>query len=87
MRSVTFDRDVDRFRRVGAVEFSELAERKGVLLGRVEVVSRRLHDGLERGLVVRLCGDCRGRWGTRVGTTMEEIEQGERECECVDVIR
>lgn len=82
----TFDRDVDGLELVRAVKLREVAERKGVVLGWREVVSGRLHDGLERALVVGLCGDSGSRWGTRRRAATVEIEQWEYEQERVDVI-
>ena len=75
--TITFDRDVYRFGRVSAVELGEIAERKGVVFGWVEVGSGRLHDRLEGALVVRGCsGDGGTRWGVREGPTAEEVEEG-----------
>lgn len=79
-KNSTFDRDVDRFGVVGAVKFGKLTLRERVVLGWIEVGSGRLHDRLERALVVchGLCAG-RGGWGSRTGegTTVEEVEHGE----------
>lgn len=84
---VTFDRDVDWLGVVGAVVLGERAEREGVVLGRVEVVSGWLHDGLEGVFVVCLCGECGARWGTREHTATKEKEEGEAKGERVDGVR